>query len=60
MLLLLYLVVKAQQYFVTSSFMFLDKKTVLQIWLNPGLNRTQKRLMSKVLPGVLLFSVGGM
>ena len=35
--LLLYLGVKARQYFVSSSFMFLDKKTLLQIWLNPGL-----------------------
>ena len=33
---LLHLVVKARQYFVTSSCMFLDKKTVLEIWLlNP-------------------------
>ena len=39
---LLYLVVnlKAQQHFVTSSCMFLDKKTMLEIWLNPGLNLT--------------------
>ena len=36
----LYLVVNAQQYFVTSSCMFLDEKTVLKIWLNPGLNLT--------------------
>ena len=35
---LLFLVVKAQQYFVTSSCMLLDEKTVLEIWLNPGLN----------------------
>ena len=34
---LLYLGVKAGQYFVSLSFMFLDKKTLLQIWLNPGL-----------------------
>ena len=40
MLSLLYLVVKAQQHFVTSSCMFLDEKTVLEIWLNPGLNLT--------------------
>ena len=40
MLSLLYLVVNAQQYFVTSSCMFLDEKTVLEIWLNPGLNLT--------------------
>ena len=40
MLLLLYLVMKAQQYFVTSNCMFLDEKTVLKIWLNTGLNLT--------------------
>ena len=33
---LLYLVVKTQQYFVTSSCMFLDEKTMLIMWLNPG------------------------
>ena len=38
MLSLLCLVVKAQKYFVTSSQMFLAEKTVLEIWLNPGLN----------------------
>ena len=32
--------VKAQQYFVSSSYMFLDKKTLLKMWLNPGLNLT--------------------
>ena len=40
MLSLLYLEVKAQQYFVASSYMFLDEKTLLEIWLNPGLNLT--------------------
>ena len=36
---LLFLGVKAQQYFVSSSRMFLDKKTLLvKIWLNPRLN----------------------
>ena len=35
MLSLLYLVVKAEQYFVTSSCMFLDVKTVRQILVNP-------------------------
>ena len=35
---LLFLVVKAQQYFVTSSCMLLDEKTMLEIWHNPGLN----------------------
>ena len=29
--------VKTQKYFVSSSDMFLDKKTLLKIWLNPGL-----------------------
>ena len=37
---LLYLGVKAEQYFVSSSCMFLDKKTLLKIWLNPWLNFT--------------------
>ena len=32
--------VKAQKYFVSSSNFFLDKKTLLKIWLNPGLNLT--------------------
>ena len=40
MLLLLYLVVKAQQYIVILSCMFLDEKTMLEIWLDPGLNLT--------------------
>ena len=40
MLSLLFLRVKAQRYFVTSSCLFLDEKTVLEIWLNPGLNLT--------------------
>ena len=35
MLSLLYLVVKTKQYIVISSYMFLDEKTVLEIWLNP-------------------------
>ena len=34
---LLFFEVKAQQYFVSSSYMFLDKNTLLKIWLNPGL-----------------------
>ena len=38
MLSLLYLRVKAQRYFVSSSRMFIDTKTLLKIWLNPGLN----------------------
>ena len=40
MLSLRYLVVKAQQYFVTSSCMFVDEETVLEILLNLGLNLT--------------------
>ena len=35
--------VKAQQYFVISRYMFLDKNTLLKIWLNPGLNLTKFR-----------------
>ena len=38
MLSFLFFEVKAQQCFVSSSNMFLDKKTLLKIWLNPGLN----------------------
>ena len=38
MYLLLYLVVKAQQYVFCK--LELDKKTLLNIWLNPGLNLT--------------------
>ena len=32
--------VKAQQYFVSSSYMFGDRKTLLKLRLNPGLNLT--------------------
>ena len=32
--------VKAELYFVSSSYMLLDKKALLKIWLNPGLNVT--------------------
>ena len=32
--------VTTQQYFVSSSDMFLEEKTFLKIWLNPGLNLT--------------------
>ena len=35
-----YLRVKAQHYFVSLSCILLDKKTLLKIWLNPGLNLT--------------------
>ena len=37
MLSLLYLVVKTQHSFVTSSCVFLDEKAVLESWLNPWL-----------------------
>ena len=40
MLSLLYHGVKIQQYFVSSSCIFLAKKPLLKIWLNPGLNLT--------------------
>ena len=40
MLSLMHIVVKAQHYFVTSSCMLLDEKTVPEIWLNLGLNLT--------------------
>ena len=36
----LYLFVKIQQYFVSSSDMFVDEETLLEIWLYPGLNLT--------------------
>ena len=29
--------VKTQKYFVSSSNIFLDKKTLLKVWLNPGI-----------------------
>ena len=32
--------VETQKYFVSLSNMFLDKKTWLKIWLNPGFNLT--------------------
>ena len=35
---LLYLGVKARQYFVSSSCMFLEEKTLLKIWRNLGIN----------------------
>ena len=40
MLSLLHLVVKAQQYLETLSCMFLDKKILFEIWINPELNLT--------------------
>ena len=39
-LLLLFLRLKASHYVVNLSYMFLDKKTLLKIWLNPGSNLT--------------------
>ena len=41
MLSLPYLGVKAQHYFVSSSYMLLDKKTLSKMLLNPGLNVTR-------------------
>ena len=38
--LLFFFEVKAQEYFVSLSYMFLDKKTLLKIWLYPALNLT--------------------
>lgn len=35
-----YLGVKTQHHFVSSSYMFLEKKTLLRIWINLGLNLT--------------------
>ena len=40
MLSFLFFEVKAQRYFVSSSYIFLDKKTLLKIWRNPGLKLT--------------------
>ena len=40
MLPFLFFQLKAQHCFVSSSYMFLDKKTLLRIWLNPRLNVT--------------------
>ena len=39
---LLYLVVKGEQDFASSSCMFLDRKTLLKIWFNPGLNHLSR------------------
>ena len=52
MLSLLYLGVKAQQYFMSSSCTFLDKKTLLKVWLNLAwakLNRLSKNRAMAVL-----------
>ena len=37
---LLYLGIKAKQYFVSLSCTFFDKKFLLKVWLKPGLNLT--------------------
>ena len=42
MLSLLYLVVKGEQDFASSSCLFLDRKTLLKIWFNPGLNHLSR------------------
>ena len=38
MLSFLFFEVKGHQYFVSSSYTFLYKKTLLKTWLNPGLD----------------------
>ena len=43
--------VKTQQYFVSSSDMFLEKETLLKIWLNPWLNLTTF-VDSSLIPGL--------
>ena len=59
--------VKTKQYFVCSSNVFLDKKTVLKIWINPGLNVTifrgtgrwtpDQMLKSELTVSVIIFSI---
>ena len=49
----LYLGAKAQQYFLSSSYMFLGKKTLFKIWLNPGLNLA-------IFPGTRPRSIGSL
>ena len=51
MLSLLYLGVKAQQCSISSTCMFLDKKTLFKIWLNPGLSLT---IFRETVPRLLL------
>ena len=48
MLSLLYIRVKAQQYFVSLSYMLLEKKAVLKFWLKLGLNARNWALTSNV------------
>ena len=57
MLSLLYLRVQAQQYFVSLSYMVVDKKTVLKIWLDLGLNLTFFRGTGPRAPRVILLPV---
>ena len=52
MLSLLYLGVKARQYFVRSSCLFLGKKTLLKIWFNSGLNVTNFRGTGSYFPPI--------
>ena len=48
-----YFTVLAQQYFLSSSCMFLGKKTLFKIWLNPGLNLA-------IFPGTRPRSIGSL
>ena len=47
--------VKTQKYFVSSNNMFLDKKTLLKIWLNLGLNLT---IFRRTGPRISLAKIG--
>ena len=57
MLSLLYLRLQAQQYFISLSYMVVDKKMVLKIWLNLGLNLTFFRGTGPRAPSVTLLPV---
>ena len=57
MLSLLYLRVQAQQHFVSLSYMVVDEKIVLKIWLNLGLNLTFFRGTGPRAPSVTLLPV---
>ena len=48
-----YFTVLAQQYFLSSSCMFLDKETLFKSWLNPGLNLA-------IFPGTRPRSIGSL
>ena len=56
MLSLLYHGVEIQQHFVNSSCMFLANKTLLTIWLNPGLNLT---IFQGTGPALFIFQFSG-